>query len=689
MDRLAKAVSRQQRRLWLLAVFFVGAVCLSWFFRPVIVSNFRFLPGDLGDTRFCNAILEHWWTFWRAGRDWKSPPMFFPELGVLAYSDVLFLFSPFYGLARASGLTPYYALAAMVAGLLFFGYLSTAWLLRRIFGIERWISLLGAAIYAFAGMRIRSYEHVQLFAGLFLPLLFGAAVLYLEQLEVRSFGLLQGILLAIGAAGLVFTSFYVGWFFILYLGLAAFCFVLVKAMQCGLVAVPSLLNRRSGASLSLIGAVLILVLLPSLALYLPKFAEIGARPWTLIAKMLPAMVDLVNVGNDNLIWGNMVRRLVPAGREFEWEHSFGLPLALTGVFFVTTAILLLFPKKPWLGNINAHPKANVLRALALAVLFVWLIMITYQGRSLWWAVHRFVPGAEAIRAVFRFQVVLYLSVVVVSMCGLGGLWRASSRQVSNRVLVLCLCALLVAEQIERNPRVFDAKAETAKIQSIQPPPAFCRHFVLLADTARSREPYAVNLDAVMLALRTRLPTINGYSGDIPRGWGLQDPGSTGYEPAVAEWVARHNIEQGLCTLTAGSGIWRRANDLTGRNLVTLTSGRPEDGLTFKRRGFHDLEAGGRWTDGSGVVSFSTPLTARQVRIAGMQYNPLAVVVGILVNGRLCYGETLPRAPFDIVVPVDGSVKEIQIDSATFVPSLLGINQDRRQLGILVKELVIE
>ena len=163
---------------------------------------------------------------------------------------------------------------------------------------------------------------------------------------------------------------------------------------------------------------------------------------------------------------------------------------------------------------------------------------------------------------------------------------------------------------------------------------------------------------------------------------------------MAEWVARHNIEQGLCTLTAGSGIWRRfipadSDDLTGRNLVTLTSGRPEDRLTFKRRGFHDLELGGRWTDGSGVVSFSTPLTARQVRIAGMQHNPLAVAVRILVNGRLRYSETLPRAPFDIVVPVDGSVKEIQIDSATFVPSLLGINQDRRQLGILVKELVIE
>ena len=262
MDRLAEAASRQQRPLWLLAVFFVGAVCLSWFFQPVIVSNFRFLLGDLGDTRLCNAILEHWWTFWRAGRDWKSPPMFFPEPGVLGYSDAFFLFTPFYGLARAFGFTPYYALAAMIAGLLLFGYLSSVCLLRRMFGIERWISLLGAAIYAFAGMRIRSYEHVQLFAGLFLPLLLGAAVLYLEQLEVRSFGLRQGIPLAIAAAGLVFTSFYVGWFFILYLGLAAVCFVLVVATQRGLVAVPSLLNRRSGASLSLVGAVLILALLP-------------------------------------------------------------------------------------------------------------------------------------------------------------------------------------------------------------------------------------------------------------------------------------------------------------------------------------------------------------------------------------------------------------------------------------------
>ena len=231
----------------------------------------------------------------------------------------------------------------MVACLILFGYLLTLWLLGRVFGIAPWVSLLGAAIYAFGGMWIRHYAHVQLFAGLFLPLLFGAAVLYLERLAHRGFGLRQGLLLAIGVAGLLFTSFYVGWFFILFLALTALCFVLVDATQRGPIALPALLNRRSGASLSLVGAVLILALLPFLA-YLPKFAEIGARPWTLIAKMLPAMVDLVNVGNDNLIWGNMVRRLVPAEREFEWEHSFGRRLHSRASFSSQARYSSCFPR---------------------------------------------------------------------------------------------------------------------------------------------------------------------------------------------------------------------------------------------------------------------------------------------------------------------------------------------------------
>jgi hypothetical protein len=262
---------------------------------------------------------------------------------------------------------------------------------------------------------------------------------------------------------------------------------------------------------------------------------------------------------------------------------------------------------------------------------------------------------------------------------------------------VCLCALLVAEQIERTPPwTYDARAETARIRSIQPPPAFCQHFVLLGDETYPRAGLIVNVDAAMIAVRKGLPAVNGYSGQSPRGWtqGLLDPNAIQYGAAVAEWVNRHDIEQGLCTLTAADGVWRRviptdSEDLIGENLIRLTSDSLEASLRLKMRGFHGLEPDGRWTDGLGIVSFPTPLAVRQVRIAGMQHNPLAGPIRILVNGRLRYRETLPQGPFAIVVSVDGSVREIQIDSATFVPSLLGINQDSRQLGIVVSKLIVE
>jgi hypothetical protein len=121
----------------------------------------------------------------------------------------------------------------------------------------------------------------------------------------------------------------------------------------------------------------------------------------------------------------------------------------------------------------------------------------------------------------------------------------------------------------------------------------------------------------------------------------------------------------------------------------LHLGNLEDALKLKRLGFHILESDGRWTDGLGTISFSTPLTAQQIRISGTQSNPLVGPVRIFIDGRLRYSETLPQGPFAIVVPVDGSVREIQIDSATFVPRLLGLNEDSRQLGIVVNEVVVE
>src|SRR5260370_254542 len=78
-------------------------------FYPVLFTGFARTPGDLGDARLVNFLLEHdWrWLTGRAGhRDLWSPPVFYPAAHTAAYSDLLLSALPFYAPWRLLGLPP-------------------------------------------------------------------------------------------------------------------------------------------------------------------------------------------------------------------------------------------------------------------------------------------------------------------------------------------------------------------------------------------------------------------------------------------------------------------------------------------------------------------------------------------------------------------------------------------------------
>src|SRR5690242_4521261 len=68
-------------------------------FYPVLFSGFARVSGDLGDSRLLNYLLEHdyrWLLRQPAHRDLWSPPFFYPEANVGAYSDILLSAGPCY-----------------------------------------------------------------------------------------------------------------------------------------------------------------------------------------------------------------------------------------------------------------------------------------------------------------------------------------------------------------------------------------------------------------------------------------------------------------------------------------------------------------------------------------------------------------------------------------------------------------
>jgi hypothetical protein len=56
-----------------------------------------------------------------------------------------------------------------------------------------------------------------------------------------------------------------------------------------------------------------------------------------------------------------------------------------------------------------------------------------------------------------------------------------------------------------------------------------------------------SIDAMFIALKTSIPTLNGYSALAPPGWSMSHAHEPGYLPAVGNWIAQNRL-QGVCML---------------------------------------------------------------------------------------------------------------------------------------------
>ena len=69
-------------------------------------------------------------------------------------------------------------------------------------------------------------------------------------------------------------------------------------------------------------------------------------------------------------------------------------------------------------------------------------------------------------------------------------------------------------------------------------------------------PWHAQIDAIWVADAAGVPTLNGYSGNSPPGWGLEDPFVRGSEDrtrldaSVEAWAKRWGLAQPVCRVPA-------------------------------------------------------------------------------------------------------------------------------------------
>jgi hypothetical protein len=271
--------------------------------------------------------------------------------------------------------------------------------------------------------------------------------------------------------------------------------------------------------------------------------------------MIPHWFSLFMMGDTNFLWA-WVERAIPdlEHMPFYWEHRIGLGLVVT-VAWLALAVLAVqsargLPVRSD-GHAQGRPPARVfLIALVLSVTAYYLLGMKYFGHSPWWFAFHTVPGIKSVRAVARYVIVVALPLGIGLAYALDAL-LAQAREAHKPWQVAALtglAALALVEQVGTR-QGYDKAREWARLQRLAAQvPDDCAAFYLTSRADSTLSLPELQIDAMFAAQLRGIPTLNGYSGQDPKDWGLFQVREPGYEDRVHAWVQQRKVQGKVCAV---------------------------------------------------------------------------------------------------------------------------------------------
>ena len=548
MRRLENA---DKRILVAIAYGTAAVLCILFSFRYFIFSGFESLAGDDGDARLIMAQLEHWRSVFGRKVWYDSPIWFHPIKHVLGIQDALFLNGLTYVAARLL-LDEHAALevGAMLTNLV--GFAGMALLLRQGLGLGIWMALFGAVLLLVQGGLYWMHIGPHIAVVFFLPLLGFLVVAGMTRPQTKPTGWMLPAAAAL-FVGVWWSTFYFAWY-------TALLFIVVT-----LISVPIALYRvgfRSALDCSIafarercfeIGAAGIVVIVGGIAfisLYLPHLRRHGGWPYQMIDERLMRVTDFVAFERYNWVWSAFSNQS---------DSDYGFPplfaaLCLAGVLWSTWRVL---QRSGPLSILDFYGCA-----VGLAGLSLWLCFVKIGNWTAYEYFYRYVPGATAMRVPVRINFFLAVVFVPIVVTVIHRAWNASRRSLLLKAMTIAIMCLALAEQgTSREISSWSRSRDRALLDSIPPPPAFCRSFFVNWPLPRPWDGpllqffYAPTSDAMLIAARYRLPTLNGLGTAADDGWPAPPPMYERYEQQVIPlWVHQHKLQR-VCRLVLPIGKW--------------------------------------------------------------------------------------------------------------------------------------
>ncbi len=478
--------------------------------------GFEQIPGDLGDTRLNSYALEHFWR-WLLGWDesYWTAPYYYPYRFTTAFNENLLGSAPVYASLRLIGFGPYSAFQGWFIVGYIVNYAAAAYVLNK-FGFNSSAISAGAFFFTF-GLPILAQEiHVQLLYRFTIPFACYSLWRFYKAASLKK---------------LVAVLFWTVWQFYLSIYMGFFLMILIFTMTVILavisfrsqpfhVLITDWQKKATGlwSSLSIaerikFAASIVLLSIMFAALMGPYYyisRHYGfERNWAEVGVFFPRPASYL-LADHSQWWsftGNLVGHLVPSiPRHTEHQLFIGLPVLV----LITAGMILRFSSK------NSH----LARVNLMTVLILVIITLNIDGYSLY-RILSDLPGIDSIRAVGRIELALTWPIAVYIAWVMNSLEAHFNRTALARFFVFLVLIVLIMESVFYQHVTYSKKDAEARLDQLrrQISVGTITQPVLFVAANNEDSAWMAELDAMLLAQQFGWPTLNGYSGYAPPGYG--------------------------------------------------------------------------------------------------------------------------------------------------------------------------
>jgi len=498
-------------------VFLFG---LWYFCLRILGTNLEYIPGDIGDSRFINFLLEngHQWMIGNTNGFWDANFMF-PFENTIAISDNMIGTMPIYSFWRMSGFsyeTSYQLWWIVICSLNFW---STFFVVKKWF--KRWdLAIITAWIFAFTIFNFGQLGYMQMIIRFCVPIVFYAGTMLVDTKKTKYLALLSfGIVFQFYCV--IYTGFFLMYFSIFFI----FLYALIKKEPLFFL----LLFRKEEIlkNLLIIG-VSITAMLWLFLPYLSMSEIVGFKYYHEAEGMLPTLKSYLFPNEATQVWMFLHNNSRPSS-VFFWLHYNFMGLIPT-LGLISFPILWLF----WWIKKKTVSKLTWSITVATFIIFLFFFK-TESGASLYHFIFK-LPGMNSIRVMNRFIHVTLFMILI----GIIQLLRKTPRKWSYLFFLLVFFDNSFVPQKMIRQKKQDIAARRSEVINL------IRNSVNEGDIAfalidNSESFFVTHIDAMQAALELQVPTLNGYSsaGPLEHSDFFRNANKEGLE----RWLKHNNIKE--------------------------------------------------------------------------------------------------------------------------------------------------